>query len=684
MVKSLLDDTVNYIESPDIDIDDLEHDANLYETEIYKKAIVFALGKPKYTYIDNNIVYYPIYWVEKDEITMQIGVYEILASDEENIYDSEGDIDLNKFPKPLLFAFAYTNIVAAPKAVPSASAAVPSVAGPSVAGPSVAGPSVAGPSVAGPSVAGPSVAGPSAAGPSVAGPKTKKADKWIQSFMHSDQYNIIDTKYDGNCFFSMVKLALEENDQDFSIDEMRDLLAEDATEEVFQNYKELYDNYQKNEATITREIKNIAKRHRDLTATLKKTKDRNLVLSFEKQSADIERMHTTLKKDRKEVREALEEYAFMKGIDNLSMLKLKIKTSDYWADTWAISTIERELNIKIIIFSELNYRENDEINVLRCGQLNDVILEERGIFEPSFYILAAYHGGYHYQMITYNHLKSFSFEELPAEIKDLVTEKCLEKIAGPYSLIPEFKDFALKQHALQVKHDEPIVISSDKEESAAPRVSPDQLVPAAPLEELSSDLYDNGTLLRFYSKSVDKPLPGKGVGEILGPEGAEAYIELARIPQWRKKLTNSWPAAFKLDNHKWLTVEHYYQAAKFKRKNKEFYLQFSLDSADSSIAKDADLAKAAGGKSGKFKGEVVRPKNVILDADFYQKMQGAKFSRGEIEMEAAMRAKFSQNADLKQLLLATKKAKLEHIRRGAPAEVYNDLMRVRRELKEML
>ena len=37
MVKSLLDDTVNYIENSDIDIDDLEHNANLYETKIYKK-----------------------------------------------------------------------------------------------------------------------------------------------------------------------------------------------------------------------------------------------------------------------------------------------------------------------------------------------------------------------------------------------------------------------------------------------------------------------------------------------------------------------------------------------------------------------------------------------------------------------------------------------------------------------
>jgi predicted NAD-dependent protein-ADP-ribosyltransferase YbiA (DUF1768 family) len=259
---------------------------------------------------------------------------------------------------------------------------------------------------------------------------------------------------------------------------------------------------------------------------------------------------------------------------------------------------------------------------------------------------------------------------LPEEIKVHVTEKCLEKIAGPYSLIPEFKDYALKMRTE--------VISSDKEESKEQEKSAENED-----SELSSDLYDNGTVLRFYSQSVDKPRPGKGSGEILGPEGAETYAELARIPQWRKKLSNSWLAEFKYDNHRWLTVEHYYQAAKFKR-NKEFYIQFSLDSPNSSIAKDAEMAKAAGSKTGKYKGELVRHKEVKIDPDFYQKPSGAKFSRGEIEMEAAMRAKFSQHPDLKELLLATKKAKLEHIRRGAPAEVYNDLMRVRRELRDAI
>ena len=622
MVNSVLDTTVNYSESQDIDPSDLDHDANLYETNIYDKDITFALGKPKYTYIDNNIIYYSIYWVEDNEISMQIGVYEILASEQASIFDSDGDIDLNKFNKPLLFAFTYGKLHPKANAVGANTVVTTALAQKSAAAKS----------------------------------------KWIKEFLN-DNYDIIDTKYDGNCFFSMVQLALAENDQELSVAEMRELLAEHATEELFQNYKVLYTNFVNEDAEITREIKNLTKRHKDLTANLKKTKDHNLLASLGKQTTEIETKHTVLKRDRKQVRETLNEYEFMKGIDNLSMFKLKIKTSEYWADTWAISTLERELNIKMIIFSELNYREKDELNILQCGQLNDTVLEERGKFEPSFYILAAYHGGYHYQLITYNTQKSFAFEELPEEIKILVAEKCLEKIAGPYSLIPEFTAYALNLHAAA----KPITISS-----ASPTIE---------VEELSSDLYDSGTVFRFYSKSADKPKPGKGEGESLGPEGAAAYTDLARIPQWRKKLSNAWSAEFKLDNHRWLSVEHYYQAAKFKRNNKDFYIQFSLDSPSSSIAKDAALAKAAGGKSGKFKNELVRPKNVVIDPDFFAKPAGSKYSRGEIEMETAMRAKFTQNVDLKELLVATKKAKLEHTARGKPADVLDDLMRVRRELK---
>ena len=76
----------------------------------------------------------------------------------------------------------------------------------------------------------------------------------------------------------------------------------------------------------------------------------------------------------------------------------------------------------------------------------------------------------------------------------------------------------------------------------------------------------------------------------------------------------------------------------------------------------------------------MRPKNTPMDKDFFLVQQGSKYTRGEQEMENAMRAKFTQNADLKALLIATGKAKLEHIMRGKPAKVFDDLMRVRREL----
>ena len=44
-----------------------------------------------------------------------------------------------------------------------------------------------------------------------------------------------------------------------------------------------------------------------------------------------------------------EEYKMMKHIPNLDAFKKKIQSCDFWADTWAISTLERVLNIKFII-----------------------------------------------------------------------------------------------------------------------------------------------------------------------------------------------------------------------------------------------------------------------------------------------------------------------------------------------
>ena len=96
----------------------------------------------------------------------------------------------------------------------------------------------------------------------------------------------------------------------------------------------------------------------------------------------------------------------MKDVDTLDKFKRKIQTCEFWAETWAISTLERILNIKFILLSSEAHRDGDFANVLKCGQLNDTLLESRGEFIPEYYIMVD-HLGWHYKLTYKTLLKYF-------------------------------------------------------------------------------------------------------------------------------------------------------------------------------------------------------------------------------------------------------------------------------------
>jgi predicted NAD-dependent protein-ADP-ribosyltransferase YbiA (DUF1768 family) len=92
---------------------------------------------------------------------------------------------------------------------------------------------------------------------------------------------------------------------------------------------------------------------------------------------------------------------------------------------------------------------------------------------------------------------------------------------------------------------------------------------------------------------------------------------------------------------------------------------FSLDS-DSPLSKNPALAKIVGGKS---KHEL-KPPNVKPDSDYFTE-------RSVTTRHNALVAKFEQNLDLRDTLLATKKATLKQFARGKKPVIRYDLMRVR-------
>ena len=177
--------------------------------------------------------------------------------------------------------------------------------------------------------------------------------------------------------------------------------------------------------------------------------------------------------------------------------------------------------------------------------------------------------------------------------------------------------------------------------------------------------YDEDTVFVFYSKSTDAS-PGKGSNEKIPDEKREMYEDLARIPNWRKRLSNFWIQPFYKQGFLWASVEHYYQASKFKMQNEEFYKQFSLDKG-TELSKDPVLAKEMGST------HKHRPRNIKIDDNFFPK-------RAQQEMFRAQHAKFTQNADLKYLLKATKKAKLMHYTQDGKLEPFDGLMYIRDHL----
>lgn len=152
----------------------------------------------------------------------------------------------------------------------------------------------------------------------------------------------------------------------------------------------------------------------------------------------------------------------------------------------------------------------------------------------------------------------------------------------------------------------------------------------------------------FYSKSANKP-PGKGANERVCKGD---FSVLKNYDDWRKKLSNFWMCEFVIDGVTWRSVEHYYQASKFKNGNTALFEKIRS-------CETPHEAKKLGGKRNK------------CDDDFFTS------GRCDEEMYKAQYAKFTQNDELREILKSTGDVELWHYMRGGKLVRFVGLEKIR-------
>lgn len=713
MVASKINPSVKYTEKREIDDEDKGIESSPYELELFGKARVVVIGKSKYTFADKNIVFFPIYLVSsKGSIKAQIGVFEIPKHRALNVLDEDGDVDLDKMREPLLYSFVTEKFVGRSnsdvdeylreidKKEKDQDTKIPSnkddATGIDLGAIDLDKEDEEEDMTKDLKVPKSSVSEevtkankllenglfsvdrtkkqPATLPEEMKGDVPKKKDytaapsnTWVERFMSNNHFGIVPVEANGDCFFAVIREAFRQAGFITTVEKLRAILAKEVTDEHFQERRNMYlmlSSSIKNMEKELKEMKTVGEK--DLKRRAEAVKDnREQMKRILKETEFLKNNYETLQREKVQVEQLMDQggYTDLADIDTLEKFRAFITKKEFWADEFSISIMERILQVKFIILSERAYLDGAPDAVMSCG-MADVQLMQQSTFAPRFYIMTTFSGD-HYRVVTYKHKRIFVFPEIPYQIKTLVVKKCMEGGAGLFNHIQEFRNYKTRL-GLDADLGKPTEKDEENDANAEARGE-----------------YDPKTVLVFFERSEKTAKPGKGVHEKMPLTRTIDFATLATFKEWRKKLDDAWITQFRIDGHLWASVEHYYQASKFKKGFPDFYLQFSLDTGgkDNKMATDVLYARAAGSKTGKYKKTVekkkmeiqLRPTKVVIDPDFYG-------GHDKEERETAVRAKFSQNQDLKQLLLATNNAKLVHHVHASDGDIDHILMKIRQEL----
>lgn len=582
MVQSLINPDILFPETDEIDPEDVGYSAMTCELAGEKEGhfTLVAFGKLKYTFHDRGILYYPLYLLTKGwQIKAKIGVVEVPVKHLIRILDENKQIRLDLLEDPLLFAFANSEYLEHFRIPDNEAAATP----PKAADSEVVAAAAATATTDDDDDASESVRRArellahgvfrknKKAAVATLPEETESENKalqhafeeqnetdtvfWVQRFLKNGNYGLHTVVASADSLLRCICDAFEQLGRETTVAKLRALVALEATAKVFTSRREAFERAEKTKAGATLQA--------ELTSG----------------------------------------YAFQ-DVTSLQHFREFILTSRFRPDdAWALATLEKKLQMKLIILLEREFEGGDAHHVVHCFPTSSVRA-------PEHYVVLT-RSGNTYGLVTYKNktdTKSiFSFTELPWGLKQLVAQRCAEKSAAGFEGIAEFQDLA-SQRGYQD--------DNKKEEDEKASV----------------------VVFQFHRHAKSKAGPGQGPNERVPVNSMQDYQPLRLIPQWRQKLDDAWVhSKFALDGKTWTSVVHYVQSNKFRKSHPDYADTFALESK-TALSKNVNLALAATQKKNDIAPEKV----------------------GNDVRQKALLAKFSQNADLMHLLHLTKPATLLH------------------------
>jgi predicted NAD-dependent protein-ADP-ribosyltransferase YbiA (DUF1768 family) len=670
MINSNLKKEVRYNVTNNIDKSDLDKEAYVYNAKIYNKHIKFVLGAPNFEHLNSKIIFFNIYLVNNSSIVSKIGIYETNNSDYNSLLDHNGDIDLNKLSDPIMFPYSKSlimnnyDLIDDFETMSNAPSEDDTNTSMGTDNEEEEEEEEANSETASETSNKSSInynlmtlisQSKEESDYEIANYEEDPKDVWVNKYLRSNKYEIVDNEGAGDCFFAVLRDALKTVKIETSVKSIREKLANEVDQNIFQTYKELFDLYYNNMKTTQEQLKTHKNKHNTLKKMITGTSDGPDKIKLIQDAKDNFNTFTAINTKGKELEDLAHEFQFMKDVNSVEDLKKVIKEvgGAYWADNWALSSLERIYNVKFIILSQNHYVEGEKEHVLQCIS-PDIKLEERGLFEPSYYIMADYFQNNHYKLITYDkNLKrgALTFSEVPYKIKELILERCMEKNAGLYVLIPDFKTFANK-HGVET--------SSISKKSAY-----DTLVDT---KKPKSQDYDDTIVIQVYNKSKHAKV-GEGSGETIKPELkiSKNVLELnnkKKYPEWRKKLDNDFLVTnLKIDGINWTSVKHYMLASRFNGIT-DIISKFKKDGVYGSNIEEAQKF---------YESQLAKKsiKSTLIDDEEFKKMEHTL-------LEKALYAKFTQNDELRELLLLTGNALITLFKPSKGAIPFVELMKVRK------